>query len=204
MCGDTIATLLHKHGARLSALFHQFVLIAFLQRRPQDFPAAREAMYVALAFNFFTYVLAVALAGRASQSVPMALIDLTLTAVCLFAAVSVVGHRARFQQSYGALCGATAIHNVITLVVFWLEAQVPGVNFLILHVALLGWVLTIITHVLHYTLEVSLWIAIGLAVVFYIIVINFMVAVGLGLNPPSVDQQLSTIQSVSEIWSRRA
>jgi len=192
----------------LSNLLHQFVWIAFLQARPQDLPGSRSVLWVAIAVNLITYTLAVASRYPIGQSVLIALTDLTFSALFLFVMLLFVDKGARFQQSLAALCGATAVLNLAATPVMWISAGSATPSFGLVDLCVILWGLAIIGHVLQHALELPRWASIGLAVMFYIVVMNFIVAFGVtrAENTPNQlsGQQLSIYQPVTNIWSSKA
>ena len=204
MRGDTIPTRSSEFGHRLSTLLQQFVWIALLKGRPQDLPSGVNPFQAALGVNIFTYVIAVASVRSIPSSIMLALVDVAVTGLCLFIAVSLVDKRARFYQAGTALFGGTAVINLAAIPVLWLSSLTGQTAIGLLDVMIILWGLAIISHVLRHTLEVNPWISVGLAVAFYIIVLQLLVVTGVIGAGPENDQQLSIYQTLSPVWLSKA
>ncbi len=188
-------------------MLQQFVWIALLQGRPQDLPVGQTAVLVAIAMNVVTYVLAVASLRSVPSSLVLALTDLALSALCLYAAVAVVNKAPRFQQAFTGLAGGTAVLNLAAAPILWLNALSASPAIGITDIVIILWGLAIIAHVLRHTLEVKPWISVGLAFGFYVVVLNLMAITGVigeASDGNSVDQQMSINQSVTVDWLSKA
>ena len=200
MRGDTIESCSSPIGFRLSSLLQQFVWVALFQTRPQDLPPGQIPMRIAIIINVVTYTVAVASNRSIPNSLALALTDLAISGLCLYMAVSVVDKRARFHQAFTALCGGTAVLNVAAMPVLWLSATTDPPSFSLLNLLIVFWGLAIIAHVLRHTLEVAPYISVGLALVFYLFVVQLLAITGVLGSEPQADQQLSTYQSLSVDW----
>jgi len=187
----------------LSSLLQQFVWIALLQGRPQDLPAGQTALAVAFVLNVLTYLAAVSSVHSISESLLIALTDLTLSGLCLYGVLILTNRKARFQQAFTALCGATAVLNLAAAPIFWLSALADSPGMGLANLAVILWSLSIIGHVLQHTLEWNRIASIGLAVAFYLVisVIVFELVIG---GTEVMQQELSNYQSVTDLWSRKA
>lgn len=191
----------------VSNLLLQFVWIACLRARPQDVTAGRSALIVAIAVNLVTYVLAVSSTRAVPSSLMLALADLAVSGLCLYVAVSVVNKNARFEQAFTALCGGTAVLNLVAIPALWLGASSESTIIALFNIVIIFWGLAIIAHVLRHTLEVSQLFSVALAMVFYVVVLNLLAITGVigELPEPSdTEQQLSIYQSLSLDWSGKA
>jgi len=175
-----------------------------LQGRPQDVPAGQFALAVALVTNFLTYLIAASSQYGVGQSIILAIADLCLTGLCLYCALAVVDKRARFEQAFTALTGATAVLNLAVAPVLWLSSMSEPQSVGLSDLAILLWGLAILAHVLRHSLEVAQMVSIGLAVAFYLVVVNLMAATGVINTATRADQQLSNFQSFSADWSSKA
>lgn len=175
--------------------------------RPQDLPMGQAALLVAIAVNVFGYVLAATSSHSVSNSLVLAVTDLALSAVCLYAAVAVVNKAPRFQQAFTALTGGTAVLNLVAVPILWLGASSAAPTFGLSDFVIILWGLAIIAHVLKHTLEVTAWVSAGLAFGFYVVVLNLMAITGVIEDPNEgngLDSQTSIYQSVTGEWSGEA
>jgi len=164
-------------------------------------------MVIAMVVNVVSYVLAVASSLSVPHSLVLALTDLSLSALCLYAALAVINKTPRFQQAFTALAGGTAVLNLAAVPIFWLNASAATPAFGLSNFVIILWGLAIIAHVLKHTLEVTAWISAGLAFGFYVIVLNLMAITGVigGADEGNVlDSQTSIYQSVTGDWLGRA
>ena len=204
MCGDTIQSKHSQMGYRLPTLLQQFVWIALLQGRPQDLPSGQAPLRVAMLVNLFTYVIAVASTRSISDSLVLALADIVISGLCLYIAVSITDKRPRFYQAYTALCGGTAVLNVVAVPVLWVSAATGPAEVGIVDLLIVLWGLAIIAHVLRHTLEVSPLISVGLALAFYMMVLQLLAITGVISSEPNTEQQLSIYLSLSADWLSKA
>jgi len=203
----TIHRCVKALGLRLYNLLQQFVWVALLRARPQDLPAGRPAMWVAMLMNVLSYVLAVVSLRSVADSLVLAITDLALSGVCLYAAVAVVNKGPRFQQAFTSLAGGTAVLNFAAVPVLWLSAGSASPTVGLLDVVIIVWGLAIIAHVLRHTLEVSAWLSVALAFGFYVVVLNLLALTGVIENPKDeseIDSQMSIYQSVTSDWLSEA
>jgi hypothetical protein len=188
--------LAHGPGFYVSQLLQQFVWIAFLQGRPQDMPAGRSALGVAFVLNLLTHLLAITSDHPFFKGLQMALLDITISGLCLYLAVTSVNKSARFLQAYTALLGGTAVLNTVAIPILWLNSETVG----LLDIAIIVWVLAIIAHVLRHTLEVETWVSVLMAFAFYIIGLQMMALTGVIRPDTSAEQQLSLYQPLITVW----
>jgi len=97
-----------------------------------------EAMYVAILLNWITYVVALVSMRTFSSAATIATADIAITGLLLFVALSVAQKTPRFQQAFGALCGASAVLNLVALPVFWLNSGEQPPSFGLFDLLLLG------------------------------------------------------------------
>lgn len=162
---------------------------------------------MALAVNAVSYVLAVSSTRSVPNSVVLAITDLAVSGLCLYAAVAVVNKAARFQQAFTAFAGGTAVVNLVAVPFLWLNSASPSPTIGLLDIVFIIWGLSIIAHVLRHTLEVGTLMSVGLAFGFYVVVLNLMAITGV-IGPPETgeksDSQTSIYQYVTDDWLSRA
>lgn len=145
--------------------------------KPQDLPAGENQLFIAIAFNFVTYVLALAgLVGIGGATLHAA-VDLACTGLFIYLGLMLVGRLPRFEQSYGALCGAGAILNLAAIPILHLTVatEVPQTAFAsglgdFARFILLVWSLSLVGHVLRHTFSLSMFVSILIAVAYYVLI----------------------------------
>ncbi len=167
-------------------------------------PAGQQPLTVAIILNLLTYVLAVISALSIPNGLMLAISDIAITGLCLYVAVSLMQKNARFQQAFTALTGGTAVLNSVAIPLLWLSVNSDSAALQVLNYALIFWGLAIIAHVLRYTLEISLLFSVGLALTFYVVVLNLLAVMGVIGDPASAEQQLSIYQALSAHWLSKA
>jgi len=185
----------------LSNLLRHYVLIALLKGSPKDLPGGIEPMLVAVILNWLTYVLALSSIRSLGVASMIAVIDLALTAVALLIALSVAQKIPRFHQAYGGLCGASAMLNLAALPMLWLSGGDQPASFGLLDLLLLVWGLSLISHVLQQTLEITRLLGVGLAVAYYLLVLNVFASLNLGNNEVPNENYLHSYQTLTKVWS---
>ena len=188
----------------LSNLFQQVVWVALLQARPQDMPAGQSPLLVAIAINWVSYVTAIASTAPISRSLMLAASDIALSGLCLYATVSVMQKKSRFQQAFTAFMGGTAVLNMVAIPLFWLSAGSDSGILGMVNMVIIFWGLAIVAHVLRHTLEISQLLSIGLAWAFFVVVLNLLAIMGMIGEPTTTEQQLSIYQSLSAHWLSKA
>ena len=175
-----------------------------LQGRPQDLPSGQTPMRVAIFINICTYVLAVSGVRSVSNSIALAVVDVAISGLCLYVALVITDKRMRFQQAFTALCGGTVVLNMVAIPVLWLTAATDPPSFGLSDLLIMLWGLAIIAHVLRHTLEVTPLISVGLALIFYMIVLQLIALTGVVGVEPENDQQLSIYQGLRGAWLSKA
>ena len=162
----------------MAALFKQYFNIAFLMGKPQDLPAGENQLYIALACNFVTYVLALLSFTGFGSAVLHAAIDLGCTGLFLYVALMLVKRLPRFEQAYGAICGAGAVLNLIAIPLLLLTSDPQGEAAIYLaffaRFLLLVWSLSLVGHVLRHTFSLHMVLSVSIAVVYYILITNLL------------------------------
>lgn len=154
-------------------LLHQYFNIAFLMGKPQELPAGREQMKIGVALAVVTYVIALIPIYGIGRAFIQALIDLACTALILHIALVVMGYRARFEQAFGGLCGASAFINLAALPLYTLRPSGPGAQSssvgMLADFVLLVWGLSLLGHVIRHTFEVNIATSIVISFVYFIL-----------------------------------
>ena len=165
----------------MAELLSQYFRIAFLAGRPQDLPGGRTQMRIGLGLAATTYLLALAGTDGIGDALVHVAIDLGGTALALRLALSMVGHPGRFEQAFGGLCGASAFVNTAAIPVY-LSAPPDGTAGVsaggaLAGFALLVWSLSLLAHVLRHTFEIGLGTSIGIAFVWFLLLLSVVGAV---------------------------
>lgn len=175
----------------MAELLRQYFRIAFLAGRPQDLPGGAAQMQIGIALAATTYLVALSGTSGLGRAVMHVVIDLGGTALALRIALAVVGHPGRFEQAFGGLCGASAFVNTAAVPVYMqtppdgtVEISAGGA---LAGFALLVWSLSVLAHVLRHTFELRLGTSIGVAFVWFIVLVGIMDAVLPPEPPPSAD-----------------
>jgi len=146
--------------------------------KPQDLPAGENQLYTAIVLNMVTYVLALISFVGIGGAILHAAIDLACTGLFLYLGLMLVGRLPRFEQSYGALCGAGAILNLAAIPLLQLtiapetefaQSLSTSARFL-----LLVWSLSLVGHVLRHTFSLNMYVSISIAVVYYVLITSVL------------------------------
>ncbi len=165
-------------------LFRLFFRVAFLASPPQDVPAGERTFVVGVTAALLTYVGALALDFGVGYASVRAVVDLGLSGAMWWACLRLLGREARFQQSFGAYCGAVSFANLAALVVF--QGGMAGTStFALADFVLLVWNLALLGFVIRHTLEVRMWVSIVSALV-YVYVLAGLMFVLLPMPPASI------------------
>jgi len=167
--------------------------------KPQDLPAGETQMFIALVLNFVTYVVALMTFNGFGEAAMHAAIDLGCTGLLFYFGLRLVNRVARFEQAFGALCGAGAVLNVVAIVLLRLtavpdgESAAPVYDFSML--LLLVWSLSLLGLVLRHTFSIGIVASITIAVTYYVFVTLLL---GWLFPPTDTAEQLSTL--VPWVW----
>jgi len=131
---------------------NMFLDIALLRRNPQDLPASPLLLRVSLVAVVISYVLALGSRYPFVESLARALVDVAFLAVFVYALLMWAKHRARFNQSFTALCGTGTILNLVSWPVFGLlQDETVGDSFstlgLLLMILIVIWGVTVTAHI---------------------------------------------------------
>ncbi|MCP5151030.1 MAG: hypothetical protein H6983_06760 [Ectothiorhodospiraceae bacterium] len=167
-------------------LVEPFLRISLLRMRPQDLPASGLLLAIALLAHTVTGIAVSMMSLPLGQSIAAALTDTALLVVLTATLLLAHGHRARMAQTLTALAGAGAVVGLVALpVTAWLHATTPvggppGAAAVAL-LALIGWSIAVVGHVLRHALSAPLFVGLAVAVIFYWIslsVLNHLFPVG--------------------------
>lgn len=145
--------------------------------KPQDLPAGGHQLKTGIVLNLVTYVLAVASIGGVGEALLQAIIEIALTALLFWLGLSLVNRSARFAQSFGGLCGANAMLQIVAIPILMSRngAELSAVQAFA-QFFLLVWSLSLLGHVFRHTFETSIPVSIGVAFVFYLLVVAVLSA----------------------------
>ena len=165
----------------MAELLNQYFRIALLAGRPQDLPGGATQMKIGVAFAATTYLLALASTNGIGNAIAHVVIDLGGTALALRIALAMIGHPGRFEQAFGGLCGASAFVNAVAIPVYMSAPQDAAAGMsaggALAGFALLVWSLSVLAHVLRHTFEIGLGASIGIAFVWFVVLVGVMDAV---------------------------
>lgn len=150
---------------RVTDLFRLFFRVAFLMSPPQAVPAGERAFYVGVFSAVLTYVAALAVDFGVGYALARAVVDIALSGVLFWACLYMAGRQARFQQAFGAYCGAVAFANAAA---FFLYAggTAGEQTFSIADFVLLVWNLSLLGHVIRHSFELRMSLSIFAALVY--------------------------------------
>lgn len=142
--------------------------------KPQDLPAGDTQMYIAIAFNFITYIVALFSFTGFGRAVLHSAVDLASTGLLLYVGLLLFNRLPRFEQAYGAICGAGAILNLAAIPMLQLSRAPEGVQqsdfAMFSWIVLLMWNFSMVGHVLRFTFSVSIFVGIVAAVIYYLLI----------------------------------
>lgn len=139
-------------------LIKQFAQIAFLTGKPYDLPGDSETLRIAAILAFLSYVLAASGAYGLVTAFFHALVDITLSGLVLYVALSLAGKTARFAQSFAAYCGASSMINLAQVPVIYTSNS--GQEVSIVHFVFLVWSISVLGHVIRHTFDTNIPISI--------------------------------------------
>jgi hypothetical protein len=151
--------------------------ICLLRAGPQDLPASRELLGLAItSYTLVSFLLSVpgyplATAGQ------MALVDATLLIVFAASLLYFIGKKARLYQTLTALAGTGTLLGLFALPVIQLlpqreeAGQQPPLLASLLWLLLFGWSLLVVAHIMRHALSVKLPVAIGIAMLYSLVAI---------------------------------
>ncbi len=151
--------------------------------KPQDLPAGESQMMVGITLNFITYVVALLMLYGVGRAVVHAAVDMGLTGLFLYLALMITSKLSRFQQAFGALCGAGAVLNAAAiLMIFPLMGSSTSAIGEFAYFLLLVWGLSLSAHVVRHTFGIHMVSSIGVALLYFLFVSSLLTAI----FPPEV------------------
>lgn len=177
-------------------LLQQYFNIAFLMGKPQDLPAGRAQLQTGVALALVSYVLAVAVPFGIERAFLQALIDLGCTGAAIWIALSIVGRTARFEQTFGGLCGASTFINLAALPLFTLRpdpSQAAMVTSTLADFVLLVWGLSLMAHVIRHAFEVRMFVSVVMSVAFFIVLSSVVASIWPIALPVADEEEISLL-----------
>lgn len=153
--------------------------ICLLRAGPQDLPASRELLGLAIA-SYMLVSFLLSLPGYPPVTAgQMALIDATLLIVFAATALYISGRMARLTQTLTALSGTGTLLGLFALPVIQLlssaqEAGQPSLLAGMLWLLLFGWNLLVVAHIIRHALSVNLPVAIGIAMLYTLVAMQII------------------------------
>ena len=161
-------------------LFQQYFNIAFLMGKPQDLPAGRAQLRLAMTLSVISYVLALAVPFGIGRAFLQALIDIGCTGLVIWTALQIVGHPGRFEQAFGGLCGASVFINLAAVPLFTLRPSNPeigGAAGTLADFVLLVWGLSLMAHVIRHTFEVRMFVSVAMSLTYFIVLSTLIASI---------------------------
>ncbi len=159
---------------------------------PKDLPAGAQQLQSGLLLCMVTYIAALARSGGVANAIFSAAIEIGLTGLLFYAGLTIVNLSARFAQSFGGLCGASAFINLAAIPIFATRSEAElSFSQAFAQFFLLVWSLSLLGHVLRHTFEIGIFVSISVAFVFYILLMAVMEAL-----LPSMGAQTAALPSV--------
>lgn len=154
----------------MRALLDLFLDICLLRKGPQHLPPSSILLKLALVAYGLSGLLLLLVSVALPTALLLTLLDLGLLAGLTYGVLYGFGYGMRFVRTLAALAGSGTLLQLIALPLsVWLNQEaarheLSGLPSL-LWLALLGWSIAIMTHILHHALSVSrgvaLWYALG-------------------------------------------
>ena len=156
-------------GEIIIALARAMWQICTLRRGPQDLPASSMLMVLMLLLNAVASATLETIEIPATSAVMAAVIDAVVVVILIRVLLQATGRHNRFLQTVTAIAGTGLVLSFFALpVVAWLAASVErrqdiGIPML-LWLAVFGWNLLVIAHVLRHAIDSNLVVGFVLAV----------------------------------------
>ncbi len=90
-----------------------FFYTALFRASPAQYPAGRTTLIVSIAAMVLTNTAVTSSWYGVAQGISLALLEVLLSGGFLFACLALKQHKARFEQSLSALCGASAVMALV-------------------------------------------------------------------------------------------
>ena len=153
--------------------------ICLLRAGPQDLPASRELLGLSMAsYTLASFLLSVPGYPLVS-AVQLALMDAGLVVVFAVTALYLTGKMARLTQTLTALSGTGTLLGLIALPVIQLlssgkDAVQPALLAGMLWLALFGWNLIVVAHIVRHALSVNFPVATGIAMLYTLVAMQII------------------------------
>jgi hypothetical protein len=156
-----------------------FVNLCRLHAAPQDLPYSRLLLGVTVLLYALMGFAVSSLEQTSGHALVATLIDVALFAALAFVSLWIIGHTERFIQTFTALTGTGALFNLLGLPIIALLQQVPEgepSNLSLLLLGLIIWNIVVIGHILRHALNMAMWLASGIALLYVYTSIRVMSA----------------------------
>jgi len=162
--------------SRLLAIWFEICLLC---AGPQDLPASRELLGLALASYALVSFLLSLPGYPLVTAVQMALVDAVLLIMFAITLLYFLGKMARLNQTLTALAGTGTLLGLLALPVMPLllpdqEAKQQPLLASLLWLLLLGWSLIVVAHIMRHALSVNLPVAIGVAILYTLVAMQIL------------------------------
>lgn len=165
------ATRYRYNAVVVYSLIQQYFNIAFLMGKPQDLPAGNRQMQIGISLAVVTYVMALAVPFGLGRAFLTAVLDLGCTAILLLVVLVAQGHRARFEQAFGGLCGSSAFINLAAIPIYSLRNSDGAVSSPanLADFVLLVWGITLLGHIIRHTFDLRIATSVLIAFTYLIL-----------------------------------
>jgi hypothetical protein len=153
--------------------------ICLLRAGPQDLPASRELLGLAMAsYTLVSFLLSLPAYPLAAAG-QLALMDAGLLTVFAAIVLYLTGKMARLTQTLTALSGTGTLLGLFALPVIQLlasgeESGQPSLLAGMLWLLLFGWNLIVVSHIMRHALSVNLPVAIGIAMLYTVVAMQII------------------------------
>lgn len=167
-------------GCNVGKLLNIFVDICLLRAGPQDLPASRFLLGVAILLGLLTGALLIVDSfGSVFSALLAQILDLLLLMALIRFGLAYRGLAPRFLQVATALFGSSALINLVTMPVQLLIGEDPSASLagelgVLLYLFLLVWALVVIGHILRHAFDIRFGGGILIALAYFLL-INWLV-----------------------------
>lgn len=159
----------------MKRVLHLFVDILLLRAGPQDVPASPALLMLAMLASVATSLLLTLESFSGGDAALRVTVELGLSALLLVALLAFHGHRARFVQSFTAICGTGAILGLVAWPLFGIVLSRPtednlAVLSLLMLWLLFGWSIVVVGHILRHALEIGWFRGLLLALAYALLI----------------------------------
>jgi hypothetical protein len=153
--------------------------ICVLRAGPQDLPYSRSLLGLTLVSYFFVSWLLSVPGYPIANAFLIALADLSLLLLFAVSLLFITGKTARMIQTLAALTGTGTLLGLVALPLVQILAREQLAEQLalpagMLWLALFGWSLLVVAHIMRHAMSVSLPVAIGVSVVYVLVAIQIV------------------------------